>query len=423
MPICSRLTAATLLLFALALIVGLALVSALTPAYADRLGGALKVSYPASLTGNANLSALEPRNVEEQLVQSLLSINSNKLDVAMNEVDTLLKTNPNFKLAQLVRGDLLLAHAGQINGFGNMPGAPRAQMEDLRDEARARLQRFQQLPPTLTPKYLWHLNAEQHYAIVVDTSKATLYLYENVNGEARYVADFYISIGKEGTEKIAEGDQKTPLGVYFISSSLPKNKLTDFYGSGAYPLSYPNEWDKKQNRNGHGIWLHGTPADTYSRPPRSSNGCVVLSNEDLEKIAKVLQIGITPVIITNQMNWSDEQDQAERDALLQSIEKWRSDWASIDTDAYLKHYARDFSGSGADFAAWSEQKKRVNAGKEWIKVSLLNLSVFAYPSQPNMVVVSFEQDYTSNNLSNRMKKRQYWMKRDNHWQIIYEGAA
>ena len=149
----------------------------------------------------------------------------------------------------------------------------------------------------------------------------------------------------------------------------------------------------------------------------------VLSNEDLENLGKLLQIGVTPVIITNQMDWSDEQTKTDRDALLNEIEQWRADWASLDTDTYLKHYAHDFSSSGADFSAWAQQKKQVNAGKSWIKVNLSNISVFAYPSQPDMVVVNFEQDYASNNLSNRMKKRQYWMKRDNRWQIVYEGAA
>ena len=371
----------------------------------------------------ADNPAAPSRNMEQQLVQSLLSINDNRLDTAMTEVDSLLKVNPNFKLAHLVKGDLLLAHAKPLSGFGNMAGAPRGQMEDLRDEARARLQRVQQEPITLTPKYLWQLDDTQRYAVVVDASTATLYLYENVNGEARYVADFYISIGKEGAEKKAEGDQKTPLGVYFVRSRLAKQQLTDFYGSGAFPLSYPNEWDIRQNRKGHGIWLHGTPANTYSRAPRSSNGCVVLSNEDLDKIGKVLQVGITPFIITSEMRWSDASDQAERTALMQSLEHWRTDWASLDTDAYLRHYARDFTSSGADLSAWSQQKKRVNSGKQWIKVDLRNVSIFSYPDQPDMVVVNFEQDYSSNNLSNRMKKRQYWIKRDNRWQIIHEGAA
>src|SRR3546814_8483534 len=49
-------------------------------------------------------------------------------------------------------------------------------------------------------------------------------------------------------------------------------KLPDFYGDGAYPLNYPNEWDKHEGRKGYGIWLHGTPSTTYSRPPRASDG-------------------------------------------------------------------------------------------------------------------------------------------------------
>ena len=370
-----------------------------------------------------NAASANPSELEARLVESMLSVTNNRLDLAMNEVDSLLKINPNFKLAQLVKGDLLLARAQPISNFGNVPDAEK-HMEDFRDEARVRLHRIQDQPPiSQAPKFLWKLDDHQRHAIVVDTSKATLYLYENVGGKPQYVANYYISSGKKGSEKSSEGDQRTPLGVYYVKNSLPKNKLTDFYGSGAYPLNYPNEWDRKQGRNGHGIWLHGTPSDTYSRPPRASNGCVVLSNEDLNSISKVVQIGVTPVIITNQMEWSNEQDQAERAQLLQAIEKWRADWASLNTEAYLTHYARDFSSNGADFSAWSQQKKQVNSGKTWVKVNLSNLSIFTYPNESNMVVVNFEQDYASSNLSDRIKKRQYWIKRDKRWQIVYEGAA
>lgn len=363
------------------------------------------------------------RTMETLLVESMLSVSSSRLDTALTEVDSLLKINPKFKLAQLIRGDLLLARARPLNNLGNAPEAE-ARMEDFRDEARVRLQRFNEQPPTaLAPKFLWQLDERQRHAIVVDTSKSTLYLYENDNGQPRYVADYYISTGKKGIEKVYEGDQKTPLGVYFVSANLPKNKLTDFYGSGAYPLSYPNEWDRRQGRNGHGIWLHGTPSDTYSRPPRASNGCVVLSNEDLESIGKVLQVGVTPVIIASQMDWGSEQDHVERAALLNRIEQWRADWASLDTGRYLEHYAQNFSSGEMDFAAWARQKKMVNTSKSWIKVNISNISAFVYPTQPGLVVVSFEQDYSSSNLSNRMKKRQYWMKQNDRWQIVYEGAA
>jgi murein L,D-transpeptidase YafK len=366
----------------------------------------------------------DSRSMEALLAHSLQAIGNNKLDVALNEVDSLLKANPNFKLAQLVKGDLLLARSQPLNDFGNAPNAPRDRMEDLRDEARARLQRVQQQQPfNTTPKFLWQLDADQQFAIVVDTSKSTLYLYENVNGEPHYVADFYISVGKKGADKVSEGDQRTPLGVYYIKGKLSKDKLTDFYGSVAYPLSYPNEWDKRLGRDGHGIWLHGTPSDTYSRPPRASNGCVVLSNDDLLQLGKHVQVGHTPVIITSQMDWSDANDRSDKNALMGEIEKWRNDWASRNTDAYLAHYAEDFSSGSMKLAAFSEQKRLVNSGKTWIKVSINKLSVFPYPSQPGLVVVNFEQDYDSNNLSNRMIKRQYWMKRNDKWQIVYEGSA
>ncbi len=361
---------------------------------------------------------------EAQLVKSLQSINDNRLDIAFNEVDSLLRINPNFKLAQLVKGDLLMARAGAIDNFGSAANAPSDKIEDLRDEARVRLQRvMSRSDTTLTPRFLWQLDAGQKYALVVDTSRATLFVYENVNGEPRYVTDFYVTIGKLGTEKITEGDQRTPIGVYFVKSDLPKKQLADLYGSGAYPLSYPNEWDRRNNRTGSGIWLHGTPSDTYSRPPRASNGCVVLANEDLDKLAPYLQVGITPVIITNRMAWNTEQDQSERAALLQEVEQWRRDWSSLDTGAYLGHYASDFTSDSQNYPAWAKQKQLVNSAKSWIKVGLSNLSVFTYPEQPDLAVVNFEQDYSSSNLSNRMKKRQYWIKKNDRWQIVYEGAA
>ena len=117
-------------------------------------------------------------------------------------------------------------------------------------------------------------------------------LYENRNGEPHYVADYYVTIGKNGVDKFKEGDKKTPLGVYHVTDNLPRSKLADLYGSGAYPISYPNEFDKREGRGGKGIWLHGVPTDTYSRPPRASDGCIVLS---MHRMNKVLSIATSAV--------------------------------------------------------------------------------------------------------------------------------
>ncbi|BBO20367.1 MAG: hypothetical protein HKUEN07_13730 [Rhodocyclaceae bacterium] len=362
---------------------------------------------------------------EPLLAQIFSQIEQNSLDAALGQTEKLLKAYPNFRLGHLIKGDLLLARSRPLQTLGNASNAPQDRLADLREEAIARLKAYRDRPPAdYVPRYLLQMHPEQKYAVVVDTQKARLYLYRNENGKPRFVADYYISHGKAGTEKAREGDKKTPIGVYHVTASLPRQKLGDFYGSGAFPISYPNEWDKRQGRNGHGIWLHGTPSDTFSRPPKASDGCVVLANQDLDALAKNLQIGTTPVIISNSIEWLSLDDwQAERSALSRTIEEWRSDWESLDTEKYLRHYAKRFQAGKQNLEQWAMQKRQVNAGKQWIKIEAGNISMFRNPGREEMVVVTFDQDYKSSNLSNVMKKRQYWIKEDGAWKIVYEGGA
>lgn len=380
---------------------------------------------PATAPRGGPALSSTPGDLESMLVKSLLEVRQNRLDVALKDIEALLQIYPTFKLAHLIRGDLLLARAHPLTTIGNAAGASQAQISDLRDEARARLLRhLEQLPVGRVPKYLVQLQPQQRNAVVVDTSKSRLYLFSNDNGNPRYVADYYISIGKAGAEKIKEGDQKTPMGVYFVTANLAKNQISDFYGSGAFPISYPNEWDRIQGKNGHGIWLHGVPSDTYSRPPRASNGCVVLANPDMDQIGKSLQVGFTPVVISDRVEWVDPKElTVQRGDLSSSLEKWRRDWESIDTDKYLRHYSKSFAAPGQNIRSWSEQKRQVNTRKSWVKVKLSNVSIFSYPGNGNMMVVTFEQDYNSNNLKNQMRKRQYWRLENAEWKIFFEGAA
>jgi len=365
---------------------------------------------------------------EAQLNRIFEEIEANRLGEALQLTEGLLRQHPNYRLAHLIKGDLLLARARPIQGFGAVNGAPADKIADLRAEAFVRLKGYREKPPTdYVPRYLLQMQPDQKHAIVVDTQRSRLYLYENDvanGGRPRFVADYYITQGKLGAEKLAEGDKKTPVGVYHVTANLPRQKLTDLYGNGAFPINYPNEWDRRQGRGGSGIWLHGTPSDTFARPPRASDGCVVLTNQDLDAVAKNLQVGLTPVIISNSVEWLSLDDwHKERDELNQTIEAWRSDWESLDTERYLKHYSRRFKTGNAGFEQFAAQKRQVNAGKEWVKVRVDNLSVFRNPGNEEVVVVTFEQDYRSNNLNNQMKKRQYWLREDGKWKIIYEGSA
>jgi murein L,D-transpeptidase YafK len=358
-------------------------------------------------------------------VKSLLEVTQGKNQQALNTVDELIRKIPNFKLAYLIRGDLLMAQAQHLQDFGNSSTSQNEAVNDLQAEARVRLEHYlsnENLEKI--PNILLSPNEQQSHVIVVDTDKSRLYLYKNNGDKLSYVADYYVTVGKNGVDKQAEGDKRTPIGVYFAKQKLAQ-PLADMYGDSAYPLNYPNEWDAQHNRSGSGIWLHGTPSDTYSRPPRSSDGCLVLTNQDLKALAPILDTGKTPVIITNNLTWSTvDQSSTEKQSLQDAIDIWLSDWKSQDTMKYLSHYSQSFSNNGINYQQWSDHKFKVQANKPAVDISLSNISMFAYPNtDKKLVVVDFTQDFKSPTLSNKMQKRQYWIQENNVWKIISEGAS
>jgi murein L,D-transpeptidase YafK len=364
---------------------------------------------------------------ERLLVKGLLEISEGKTKQALNTIDQLIQSVPNFKLAYLVRGDLLMAQAKYLQSFGSADNNPTEAINDLQDEARARIERYlSKQVKDKQPNLLLAPNEQQKYLIVVDTSKSRLYLYRNEAAQLKYVADYYTTVGKNGVIKQVEGDKRTPIGVYFARAKLNK-PLPDLYGEGAYPLNYPNEWDKENKKGGSGIWLHGTPSHTYSRPPRASDGCVVLSNQDLKSLEPFLQSGKTPVVIVNNLEWLDNKSNSpvtQKKELSSAIDEWLNDWRAQNTEQYLSHYSKDFSSDGINFQKWAEHKQRVQASKPNVEISVSDISMFSYPdSEKKLVLVDFVQDYKSATLKNRMQKRQYWIQENKRWKIIYESAV
>jgi murein L,D-transpeptidase YafK len=379
------------------------------------------------LVGIASSVWASSQTPEDRLSRVFEAIEANRLDDALQRVDALIREHPNFRLAHLVRGDLLLARSRPLETFGNVAKTvPGEKIDGLREEALARLRALRSRPAEdRLPRYVLQLHPEQKHALVVDSRRSRLYVFANAQGRPRLIADYYVTLGKNGIEKAREGDQKTPVGVYHVTANLPRKKLTDFYGAGAFPINYPNEWDRRQGRDGHGIWLHGVPSDVYSRPPRASDGCLVLANPDLESVGRHLQVGLTPVIIADEVEWSDAAAiEKERAALAGAFEQWRADWQSRDTERYLAHYSNRFaSREGQDYAGWAAHKRKVNSAKRWIKVGASRVAMFRYPRERDFVVVTFDQDYRSDSLSNVMRKRQYWVKEGAQWKIIYEGSG
>jgi murein L,D-transpeptidase YafK len=355
--------------------------------------------------------------------KTLQDIRANRLDDALREVNRVITLRPDFKLAHLIKGDLLMAHVRPLSGIGTVASASAESLSDLRAEARVRLLRYIDQPdPAQLPRQILQLAPEQKYALLADASRARLYLFENVEGEPRLKADFYMTIGKNGTDKRTEGDKRTPMGIYQIAKELPRKSLTDLYGIGAFPLDYPNEWDRSKGRSGHGIWLHGVPSNTYSRPPRSSDGCVVVTNPDLKELSRWVVPGETPVIITDRADWLDRAEWEQvRGELRARIESWRGAWQGKESDNFLRHYDPSFL-QGASGRAWAEAKRHNIDGKAWIKVDLDHLGLFLYPGS-DMAYAEFTQHYSSDRLSSTSEKHLYWRMEDGQWRIVLEKTS
>ena len=382
----------------------------------------------ASVLITVPLNAQSEPTYEEEVISSLEQINSANIDHSIKSISDLISKYPNSKLGHLMLADLFASRAGARNLINRFSDNPK-QLNGLRDELRQRWGYDKTPPPVkagLLPSPLIQSSQGQDHVLVVDASRARLYIYRNdKNGGHQYVDSYYMTIGKAGTDKYREGDLKTPLGVYFVTSYLPGESLPPRYGPGAFPINYPNELDRVAKKTGYGIWIHGTEPENYNRIPLASDGCVSLSNDEFLDIKQYVKVdGSTPVIIADEFNWvSQEEIDNTKSELLSAIDQWRSDWESKNSDAYLSHYSKQKFNTGKhDYNSWANHKTRVNRSKKYIRLGISDLSIFEYPSKQGTVSVTFNQDYQSDTYSSNSKKRQYWSKDEKgQWKIIYEG--
>jgi len=384
------------------------------------LGSLLSFSLSATASTDYGIS----EGNEELLIQGLESLASQQFDTALTQFRELTEKRPDFRLAQLVYADLLAAQANPLGGIGSLGGQRQKEIQGLIEEAKVRLRVNKDKPgPDLIPESLIQMSDDQKYVIVIDTNYSRLFLMENRNGEPHLVKDYYASYGRGGTEKEKRGDLKTPLGVYFVTGRFKDEALPERYGSGALPLNYPNVWDYRNGRTGSGIWLHGSPVDTYSRPPKASEGCISLTNPDFQDLDKLVDIQNTPVLIGHNMKWVGRDEWLSRQkSLRQTVENWRKDWESRDHQRYISHYSKQYNDSDKNYESFSAYKERVNSSKSYIKVDISDLSLFTYPNDPNLMVVTFNQRYESDNYKGDSIKRQYWLNEKGKWKIAYEGA-
>jgi murein L,D-transpeptidase YafK len=284
-----------------------------------------------------------------------------------------------------------------------------------------RLKALRERPPAGTiPSQFLALSPRNKHAIAVDASRSRLYLFENSAHGLKLVADYYVSVGKSGIEKATEGDLRTPLGVYFIISNLDPKSLSNFYGSGALPINYPNVLDSRRGKTGRGIWLHGTPPNQFSRAPLATDGCVVLANPDLDLIIRTVEVRTTPVVISPRLEWvpphsARAASKPFEDALL----AWRNAKSTGNIDHLLSFYTPDFTSFGKNLNEWVPELRSEVDKTRGRAIQLKDLSYLRWTDGADTMVVTFGE--VADGSMTGPTKRQYWIRQGSEWKIFFEG--
>jgi len=380
-----------------------------------------QASAPAKVVQHDPDGAAEARLIQ---IYTLIGKAQNRQALAL--ATRLVEELPHFQLAQLVYGDLLTAQTRPLKTMGDVPEAiarnGAVALSDLREESQRRIKALRERPPAGTvPSQFLALSQRSRHAIAVDASRSRLYLFENGPSGLKLVADYYISVGKAGISKVSEGDQRTPLGVYYITSNLDPKSLKDFYGAGALPINYPNVLDMRRGKTGSGIWLHGTPPNQFSRPPQASDGCVVLTNPDLNHIIRTVEVRTTPVIIANQLKWVEAHStRNEGRSFEDALHAWRNAKTSGNVSQILSHYTADFNSNGKTLEQWTPTLKAELSKVQGRTIQLKDVSYLRWTDSADTMVATFGE--VADGVRTGWTKRQYWIRQGNQWKIFFEGT-
>ena len=396
-----------------------------------------KPNQPARLAKTPQVKSLATTKIDQannrgsqaeaQLINIYKLIGQAKTREALPLAERLVRDHPNFQLAQLVYGDLLTAQSRPVRVMGDVPDTTAKvaalSLADLRSESLLRLKALSERPAAgLIPSQLISLSEQNKHAIAIDTSRSRLYLFENSATGLKLLGDYYISVGKSGIEKTVEGDLRTPLGVYFVTSNLDPKSLKDFYGSGALPINYPNQLDLKRGKTGGGIWLHGTPPNQFSRAPLASDGCVVLANPDLERIIRTVQIRTTPVVIAQSLKWVAPQTvQADNKPFEVAFKAWQNAKSGGDMKRLMAWYTPDFTSNGKTLEQWTPNLQAELKKIDGRGVELKNVSYLRWTDASDTMVVTFAELVLG--AKTGQTKRQYWIRQGAQWKIFFEGSV
>jgi hypothetical protein len=382
---------------------------------------------------SANSSPLPHGSTAEAMVEHVYALlRQGERTAALTQTQRLIAHFPNFQLGQLLYAELLNEGLAQPIDPKELPGKETASGQDRYDELLLESNRRLNRPAIntlkgLVPSNIISLSPQNPYVIAVDASKSRLYWFANktvdpLKPQLELLLDTYVSVGQKGTGKLREGDGRTPLGVYFVNKNLKGQPLPDLYGAGALTLNYPNAIDVMRGQTGSGIWLHGTPSAQYARAPWATDGCVVMSNPEMDRLLRLKNVEKTPVLIADKLEWvASDRSVPDREAFKKTLDEWIRDRQTSNLEGLKALYSPQFQRDGKGLSAWwpdiaAAAQVAGNNGQVDLQ------SVLHWKDTQDYIVVNVTNPNTPRGKSPQ-NLRLYWAKEGNQWQILYEGPV
>ena len=288
---------------------------------------------------------------------------------------------------------------------------------------------FSVIAEEFLPSNIYQLDSRfAHHVIVVEKSTHKLYVFENSDSRPKLIKTYRIATGKISGDKQVQGDEKTPEGVYIFKKFRPAKELLasygDYaliYGAGAFTTNYPNVMDVRAGKTGGGIWLHSANDDSRVDKRFVSRGCVVAMDADLKEVSNYIDLGNTPVVIVQNLQYLNKDTWIKnREKISSVVHTWATSWKEKNFNEYISQYSRNefFNPRKGNFSQYKRYKKAIFSRTETPEISFSNISIL---SHQEYAVVTLEQDYTSKLIQDVGKKILYLKKDENYnWKIVAE---
>jgi murein L,D-transpeptidase YafK len=269
-----------------------------------------------------------------------------------------------------------------------------------------------------------------HHILIAEKSTHKLHLFQrNPQGSIQLLHSYQMASGKIAGDKSAQGDHRTPEGIYQFTSFIPHESLIkmfgkkkgEIYGIGSFVINYPNPVDHRLHKGGSGIWLHSTNDETRIEKGLDSRGCLVVANQDLIDISKYIELKKTPLIVVQDMHYlSRDSWYRNRAQLLNLVNQWIDSWQQEKFSSYINFYHPQkfhdrFRGNYQQFSKYKRTLFQ-RSGQPTIRID--NISIF---QTLNYATITFRQHYSSRSINDSGKKTLYLEKNASYqWKIVSE---